>query len=151
MWTNEIKTKTKPSSHWRRAILFDLAYRQCNDIIKGWLHCLTSESKGRFFVNNILMFDHGDIISPWFNSTRCLVMAQIQFSLIKEIKIKRPEHSLTPQPIRPITSRFTIIHHSPPQSGRHMCITTNWKKQNHSVFVFKCNKATPSLSVLHWK
>ena len=30
-------------------------------------------------------------------------MAQIQFSLIKEIKIGRPEHSLTPHPLRSIT------------------------------------------------
>ena len=28
--------------------------KQCNGIIKGWLHCLTSESKGRFLANNIL-------------------------------------------------------------------------------------------------
>ena len=25
-------------------------------IIKGWLHCLPPEPKGRFLVNNILMF-----------------------------------------------------------------------------------------------
>ena len=30
----------------------DLAHKQCNCIIKGWLHCLTSESKERFLVNN---------------------------------------------------------------------------------------------------
>ena len=38
------------------ALLLNLAHRQCNGIIKGWLYCLTSESKGRFLVNNILMF-----------------------------------------------------------------------------------------------
>ena len=31
-----------------------------------------------------------------FLSMICLVMAQIHFSLIKKIKIERPEHSLTP-------------------------------------------------------
>ena len=72
-------------SNWPRVLLFDLAHKQCNGIIKGWLHCLTSESKGRFLVNNIL-----------FGSAWCLVMAQIQFSLIKKIKIGHPEHSLTP-------------------------------------------------------
>ena len=41
------------SSH---VLLFDLAHKQCNGIIKGWLQSLTSESKGRFFVNNIFMF-----------------------------------------------------------------------------------------------
>ena len=42
------------SSH---VLLFDLSHKQCNGIIKGWLHSLTSESKGRFFVSNIFMFD----------------------------------------------------------------------------------------------
>ena len=45
----------------------------------------------------------------------------------KKIKIGRPEHSLTPHPLRPITSHFCLTPHpsSPPQSGRHMCITPN--------------------------
>ena len=60
----------------------------CNGIIEGWLHWLTSVSKRRFLVNNILMFG-----SAW-----CLVMVQIQFSLIKKLKIGRPEHSVTPAP-----------------------------------------------------
>ena len=38
------------------SLLFDLAHRKCNGIRKGWLHCLTSEWKGRFLVNSILMF-----------------------------------------------------------------------------------------------
>ena len=63
-------------SNWPHILLFDLAQKQCNDIIKGWLHCLTSESNGRFLVNNMLMF----------GSTWCLVTAQIQFSLIKKKK-----------------------------------------------------------------
>ena len=41
-----------------------------------WLHCLTSESNGRFLVNNILIFG-----SLW-----CLVMAQNQFSLTNKSK-----------------------------------------------------------------
>ena len=75
-------------------------------IIIGWLHCLMSESKGRFLVNNILMFG-----SAW-----CLVMAQIQFSLIKKAKIGRPEHLLTLHPLHPITSHFCLPHplHPPP-------------------------------------
>ena len=39
-----------------RVLLFDLTHKKCNGIIKGWLHCLVLESKGRFLVNNILMF-----------------------------------------------------------------------------------------------
>ena len=37
-------------------LLVDLAHKQCNGIIKGWLHCLTPEPTGRFLVNNELMF-----------------------------------------------------------------------------------------------
>ena len=50
----------------------------------------------RFLSNNILI--------------ACLVMAQIQFPVIKKMKIGLPEHSLTSPPLRPITSHFT----SPP-------------------------------------
>ena len=56
-------------------------------IIKGWLHCLTSESKRRFLVNNIL-----------FSSAWCLVMAQIQFSLIKK-RFGAQNACCTPEPL----------------------------------------------------
>ena len=51
-------------SNWPWLLLFNLVHKQCNGIIKGWLHYLTSESKGRFLVNNISMF----------GSTWCLVI-----------------------------------------------------------------------------
>ena len=122
MWINEIKqkhTKNKVTrySNWPRVLLFDLAHKQCNDIIRGWLHCLTSESKERFLASNILL--------AW-----CLVIAQIQFSLTKKIfwtsKILTNPHLL-----RLITSRFHLppppppnrFNPPPPQNGRHMCIT----------------------------
>ena len=38
----------------------------------------------------------------------------------KKINIRRPEHSLAPHPLRPITSHFC---RTPRQSGRNMCIT----------------------------
>ena len=57
-----------------------------------------SELKGRFLVNNTLIFG-----SAW-----CLVMAQIQFSLIKKIKTGRQEQSLNPHSLRPITSHFCL-------------------------------------------
>ena len=45
------------------------------------------------------------------------VMVDIQFSLIKKMKVGRPEHSLTP-------SHFCLTPHShPSQSGRRMCVT----------------------------
>ena len=50
------KSKQKVLSYSNRALvpLFDLSHKQYNGIIKGWLHCLTSKSKGRFLVNNKL-------------------------------------------------------------------------------------------------
>ena len=84
---NQKKNKTKSGNiQIDHAFYFDLAHKECNSIIKGWLRCLRSESIGRFFANNILMFD----------SARFLVMAQIQCSLIKKIKIGCPEHPLPP-------------------------------------------------------
>ena len=50
-------------------------------------------------------------------------MAQIQFSLIKKIKIGYPEHSLTPPP--PTSDNISFLTYPPPHSpqiGRHMCI-----------------------------
>ena len=43
-------------------------------------------------------------------------MGQIQFSLIKKIKIGGAEHSLPPPPqsLRPITPHFYITHHPHP-------------------------------------
>ena len=119
MWMNEIKTKTShitSHSNWPRVLLFDLTHKLCKGIIERWFHCLTSESKRRFLVNNILMFG-----SVW-----CLVMAQIQFSLIKK-NIGRPEHLLTPRPTTSNKIWFLPYPHlaTPLQSGRHMCITPN--------------------------
>ena len=54
-----------------------------------------SESKERFLTNNII-------------SMMSVIMPQIQSSLIKKIKIGRPEHSLNPHPLRPITSHFSL-------------------------------------------
>ena len=71
-------------SNWPCVLLFDLAHKQCNGIVKRWLHCISA--KGTFIVNNILMFG-----SAW-----CLVMSHIQLSLIKNIKIGRPKHLLIP-------------------------------------------------------
>ena len=87
-------------SNWPRVPLFKLA---CSGIIKGWLHCLTSESQGRFLVNNVLMFG-----SAW-----CLVSAQIQFSLIKKIRIGRSGHSLIPHTPASDNIRFLPYHSHP--------------------------------------
>ena len=81
---NQNRNKTKsPHMQIECVLLFYLAHKQCICIIKGLLHCQTSSlSKGRFLVNNILIFG-----SVW-----CLVIAKNIF--YKKIKIERPEHSL---------------------------------------------------------
>ena len=81
---NQVTSHSNSSS----VLLFDLAHKQYNGAIKGWLHCLMSESKGRFLVNTTLMFG-----SAWY-----LVMSQIKFFFLKKIKIGCPEHLLPPTP-----------------------------------------------------
>ena len=110
-------------SNWPRILSFDLAHKQFNGIIKGWLHCLTSESIGKVLVNNTLIFD-----SAWY-----LVMAQIQFSLIKKNKnwisrtlVTTPSPPLVTTPFHSHKSdniSFLPYPPSPPQSGRHICVT----------------------------
>ena len=94
------QTQNQVTSHskWPRVLLFDLALKQCNGIIKGWLYCLTSELKGRFLANNILMFG-----SAW-----CLVMAQIQFSLIKKMDHCTSGTVAHPHPLYRITSHLYL-------------------------------------------
>ena len=54
MHMNErFKNKNKIKS--RDIQIDDLAHKNYNGIIKEWRHWLTSESKGRFLVNNILI------------------------------------------------------------------------------------------------
>ena len=47
-----------------------------------------------------------------------LVMAKIQISLIKQIRIGRPEHSLNLHPLRPIISYFYLTPHPPPPPSK---------------------------------
>ena len=49
-------------SNWPRVLLFDLAHKQCNGIIKGWFHCHTSEWKGTFLVIIYCLAQH-DVLS----------------------------------------------------------------------------------------
>ena len=95
LFVNE-QNQVTSHSNWPRVLLFDVAHKQCNDVIKWWHLCLTSESKGRFLVDNKL-----------FGSAWCLAISQIQFCLMKKIKIGRSEHSLA-SPQRPITSHFYL-------------------------------------------
>ena len=105
MWTNEIRTKTKPI-HATFKLATDFIVRlsplTCNGIIKRWLHYLMSVSKERF-LGNILMFG-----SVW-----CLVMAEIQFSLIKKINKDWTSRTLanppTPPPPPPTSNNISFL------------------------------------------
>ena len=96
-----MRTKSKQNiySNWSQVLLFDLAHKQCNGITEGQLHCLMSESKERFLANDIL-----------FGSAWCLVMAEIQFYLIKRNKDWTSRTLANPHPLRPITSHFCLTH-----------------------------------------
>ena len=110
------RTKSKQKqkhSNWPGILSFDLAHKQCKGIIKEWLHCPISELKGRFLVNNILMFG-----SAW-----CLVMSRIQFSLIK--KNKDWTSRIVANSHLPTSDIISFLLYPPPKSGSHMCITHN--------------------------
>ena len=75
-----------------------------------------------------------------FDSAWCLVMKQIQLSLIKKIKIRRPGHSLRPNPLRPITFHFCL---PPPPTFKMDVIwvspLTNWPEILAGNYMFKVN------------
>ena len=114
LWTMEQQshrayegTKSKQvqsHSNWPRVLLFHLAHKLRSSIIKGWLYCLTPESIRRFLVNNTLMFDSG-----W-----CFFMVQIKFSLIKKIKIGRPEQPLPPVPFVSASDNISFLPYTSP-------------------------------------
>ena len=115
MWTNEIKTKTK-ASH----VIFKLTTgsivrfipQTCNGIIKGWLHCLASVSKRRFFVNSIsvwlsIMSGHG--ANPiFFNKKK------------KRLEVKNTRQPSTS--LHPITSHFCLTPSHPPLKVDVICV-----------------------------
>ena len=129
MWTNRAcgRTKSKQKqnqimlhSNWPRVLLFYLAHKQCNGMIKGLLHCLTLESKGKFLVNNILIFG-----SAW-----CLVMAQIQFSLI----IKKDWTSRTLANPPPSTSNKISFLSYPPAPSKWTSMLKQKEKYQDCCF-----------------
>ena len=70
-----------------------------------------------------------------FDSARCLFIAQIQFSLIKKIKIRSPEQSLSPPHLHLLTSHFclnlsTPLTHTHTHTHTPMCINP---KENLAV------------------
>ena len=85
--------------------------------------------KDAFAGSHSQLEDFLSIIYYCIDSTWCMVMTQIQFSLIKRIKIGRPEHSL---PSPPTFANISFWPYRSPtpyplQSGRHMCITLSVK------------------------
>ena len=74
MWTNEIKTKTKPSHITFK--LFDLPRKQCNSMIKGWLSLPSS--------NNISFLPQTPLLSKWtLNAYHPYIVIQISVSFKK--------------------------------------------------------------------
>ena len=37
------QNQVKPHSNWPHILLYNLVHKQCNGIIKGWLHCVTAK------------------------------------------------------------------------------------------------------------
>ena len=122
--SKQTQNQVTSQSNWPRVLLLDLAHKECNGIIKGWLHCLTPESIARFLVYNLLTFD-----SAW-----CLIMTQIQLSLI----LKNKDWILaTPHPTTSDNNSFFALPPPPPpppQSGRHMCINPRDFLRNFVAF-----------------
>ena len=90
------QNKVMSHSNWPHVLLYDLAHKQCNGVIKRWLHSLMSESKGRFLVKNIwlsMIFDH--CTNP-------------VFSILKK-KIGLPENSLPPPPHPHLSDNISIL------------------------------------------
>ena len=116
---NQNKSKVMSNSNLPRVLLFNLAHKQRNGIIKGWLHFLTSEAKGRLLVNNILL--------AW-----CLVMTQIQFSLM--IKNKDWASRTLANPLLPTFDNILFLPdprpHSPHLKVDVICVSPSqsiWK------------------------
>ena len=65
--SNQKQNQVKSCSNWLQVLLFGLAQKQCNGIIKRWLYYQTPESKGRFLVNNTLMSDSA-YVQSWRKS-----------------------------------------------------------------------------------
>ena len=110
-------------------ILLYLAHKECSGIIKGWLYCLTLESKGRFLANNILF------------GLACLVIAQVQFFFTKNKKKQQQRFNVQntrthqPPPLRPITSHFWLSHQHPfPPKVDIICVSPLTKLLHLSEF-----------------
>ena len=85
-------------------------HKQCNGTIKGWLHCLTTESIVRFLVNILVLNMSGREENPNFFNRKNKDWT------FRTLATQPPP----PPPPRPITSHFCLNPLPTPQSGRHM-------------------------------
>ena len=130
MLTTKLKQKQNKSRHIQIDHPFYCSIYPTNNAMVSLKDGFTvwRQSKGTFLVNNILMFG-----SAW-----CLVLAQIQFSLIKEIKIWRPEYSLTHPPsyvqqhlifvLSPTSLNMDVIYVSTLICMKYFCSITAWNR-----------------------
>ena len=90
-------------SNWPHVFLFNLAYKQCSGIFEVWLCCLSSESKRRFLVNDIL------IINVWLSMMFGHGANPVFFD--KRIKDWTSRTLVNPtHPLHPVTSSGNILH-----------------------------------------
>ena len=86
-------------------------------VIKRWLYCLTSESKGIFLANNILTFD---LVMTGHDANPILLIKQNKDWTFRILATSYP---LPIPPASLITSHFCHTNPlTPSPGGRHMCI-----------------------------
>ena len=125
-WTKSKQEQSHVTFTLTRRSIFDLPHKQCNCFIKGWLHCLTSESKGRFLVNNILLAWCLVVFLDDFslNCARCFGW----FCLLKRLDILLGVTETLPQTL--VTK--TVLYITKVVIRSAYCI--NWATSNVKVF-----------------
>ena len=124
--TEQSKNKVTIQSNWPRVLLFDLVHKQCNSIIKGWLHYLMSELSDVRVKRKIscLYYQH-DVCDHAANP------------IFFNKKNKDWTSRTLAKPPSPTSDNISFLslshpHRHPPQSGGHVCITS----YIHSIILF---------------
>ena len=140
------QNQIKSHSNWSRVLLSDLAYKQCNCIIQGWVHGLTSESKGKFLVYNICVLVNN--IYVWLSMMSGYGTNPIFFNKKKDWTSRTLVNP--PTPLRPITSHF-FSYPPPTLKVDVICISPLRITYNYKSFSFKdLLRQGNSLPIRHW-
>ena len=85
----QTKSKQKQNQVLHHIQIGDLVHKQCNGVIKGWHHRLTSVSKRRILVNNMVMF--GSALAPHPSKrTSYVYHSVLTISEVNLTKVKSP-------------------------------------------------------------